>query len=175
MVRVILLAEQFYYTARGICPYYTACGIRRDKCRPRVQTSSAAAVKRRQTIPVYRPYPFPARQFDRQFGAPLPLFHPYPLFNPCPFDSISGIMCSSISLRSVASSVVQKSSLPSASPRLRVSNHLLFHEKIGAPGGRALPSSPNKNSSFAPLCALAVKSDTPKDRQRRSCLLCCCQ
>jgi hypothetical protein len=56
-------AEQFYYTARGNCPYYTACGIRRYKCRPEVQTSSTAALERRQTIPVYRPCGDSAREF----------------------------------------------------------------------------------------------------------------
>ena len=61
----IFLAQQFYYTARGNCPYYTACGIIRYKCRPEVQTSSTAAVKRRQTIPVYRACSISAREFFR--------------------------------------------------------------------------------------------------------------
>ena len=39
-------------------------------------------------------------------------------------------------------------------PRLRVSNPLFYHEQIGAPGGRALPSSTQNPSSFATLCAL---------------------
>ena len=59
------ISEQFYYTARGNCPYYTACGIIRYKCRPEVRTSSTVAVKRRQTIPDYRPRSISAREFFR--------------------------------------------------------------------------------------------------------------
>ena len=43
-----------------------ACCLIRDKCRPEVQTSSTVAVKRRQTIPIYRPRSIAAREFDRQ-------------------------------------------------------------------------------------------------------------
>ena len=88
-----------------------------------------------------------------QAGAPggraLPVLPPQSPRNPCPFDSIPGIMCSSIcrwpsalrfgSLRSVASSVVKKSSLLSA---LRASAfQILFSStQVGAAGRHALPS-----------------------------------
>ena len=85
---IFCVVHQIYDTTRGNCPYDTARGIRRDKCRPEVQTSSAVAVKRRETIPVYRPPAFPQENSSdipfnltrgfKERGRPARILFPHP-------------------------------------------------------------------------------------------------
>ena len=72
-----VFGEQYCSRARSVCTSSRAL-VFHYKPNPEVRTSSTAARKRRQTIPVYRPLTVFARQFRRQFrrqvGAVLPLF-----------------------------------------------------------------------------------------------------